>query len=130
MITSSSKHNIETLRNCIIQDYARLKTWRAVADSYCVTCGMVYRIARNNYEPRETHVRVMLDLPALAPAPVCPKCGNVHVTKRCTNTAERPRTRRAINLVDPASAAQTIIRHASPEFIAELVAQLISDNRR
>ncbi|MFA5376900.1 MAG: hypothetical protein WC455_14210 [Dehalococcoidia bacterium] len=121
MISGSGKHSIETLRNRIIRDYARLKTWRAVADKYGVTCGMVYRIAVNNYEPRDAHIRTALELPAMAPAPVCKICGEIHVTKRCTSHGARPRPRRAINLSDPVSAAATIRAHAEPEFVAELV---------
>jgi len=39
-------------------------------------------------------------------------------------TRYKPRPRRAINLADAASAADTIRRHASAEFVAELVKRL------
>ncbi len=78
----------------------------------------------HDYEPRDPHIRAALNLPALAPAPVCPRCGMVHVAKRCMSQQERPRPRRAINLADPASAAATIRAYATDEYIAELVARL------
>lgn len=58
--------------------------WRAVAAQYNVSAAMIYRIANSSYEPKAAWARYHLGLPALAPAPVCPKCGQVHVTKRCT----------------------------------------------
>lgn len=122
---------MQELVGVLRSEYLLLKTWRAVADKYTtptvrVTCGMVYRIAMHDYEPRQPHIRAALSLPSLAPAPVCPKCGTVHVAKRCLSQQERPRPRRAINLADPASAAATIRRHAEPEYVAELV-RLLED---
>ena len=74
---------IERVRVDIQRRYKRLKNWRKVASFYGINVGMAWRIA-HGYEPKEAHIRYILDLPALVPAPVCPKCGNVHVTKRCT----------------------------------------------
>ncbi len=74
---------IERVRVEIQRRYKRLKNWRKVASFYGINVGMAWRIA-HGYEPKEAHIRYILDLPALMPAPACPKCGNVHVTKRCT----------------------------------------------
>jgi len=58
--------------------------WRKVGDEYGITGAMAFRIANSDYEPKDPHILSTLGLPAYAPAPVCPKCGKVHVTKRCT----------------------------------------------
>lgn len=34
--------------------------------------------------PKHSHKRAIMGLPALIPAPACPRCGKVHVTRRCT----------------------------------------------
>ena len=59
-------------------DYALLMTWRAVGAKYGVSAGVIYRYAVNGTEPRSNSIRAALGLPALAAAPVCPKCGVVH----------------------------------------------------
>ncbi len=81
---------LEQVRASIQRRYSREKNWRKVASFYGINVGMAWRIA-HGYEPKEAHIRHILDLPALVPAPVCPKCGQVHVTKRCT--AARPHYR-------------------------------------
>lgn len=124
MIMNNYTLSIGSLKSMLRTDYLCLGTWRAVAGKYRVTSGMAYRIAMHDYEPHDPHIRAALGLPALAPAPVCLKCGEVHVAKRCLSQQERKRPRRAINLADPASAAATIRRHASAEFVAELVKRL------
>jgi len=59
--------------------------WRQIGKVYRITGGMAYRIANEQgYEPKDVHIRYILGLPALVPAPVCEKCGEVHLTKRCT----------------------------------------------
>lgn len=45
--------------------------------------GTVYRIA-HGYEPRDKCIRKALGFPVLAKVPVCQKCGDVHLAKRCT----------------------------------------------
>ena len=59
------------------------RTWREVGDQYGISGGMAYRIAVDGYEPKDPHIRFTLCLPALIPAPACPRCGIVHVS-RCT----------------------------------------------
>ena len=65
--------------------------WRIVGQEFGISGGMAYRIAIHGYEPKMPHIRFALGLPALAPAPVCIKCGQVHTTKRCTNQPKRYR---------------------------------------
>ncbi len=43
------------------------------------------------YEPKDPLIREILGLQVFELAPVCKKCGTVHVTKRCTN--HTPKTR-------------------------------------
>ena len=88
-----------------------------------MTAGTARRIAVEGHEPVDHDIRVALGLPALIPAPACVKCGQVHVTKRCTNgTARRKTPRRvAVRCDDMRSAAGTILRNLEPEQVKELV---------
>jgi hypothetical protein len=54
------------------------KTWRAIGDAFGVTGAMAYRIAMDDYEPREAGIRHTLGLPVILPTPACPDCGTVH----------------------------------------------------
>ena len=110
------------LNNAIRTDYKRFGSWRKVGEKYGVTKGMAYRIA-HGYEPREAHIRHLLNLPALVELPPCKTCGGNHGMKRCPGKG-KPRARRAINLADPVSAAATILNHADREYIDRLVALL------
>lgn len=66
-------------------EYRRLGRWQSVADIYQVNPAVVWRLVNEeNYEPKGYDERRRLGLDVFAPAPVCPKCGVVHVTKRCT----------------------------------------------
>ena|SRR3990167_5569303 len=105
-------------------------TWRKIAllDDYSpIPAGTLSTIAKDGYIPRKWRLR--LGLPALAPAPVCLKCGNVHVTKKCmanNGNGHRPR-RVAIRIDNPESAARTIEKHFGKAFVSELIELL--DNR-
>jgi len=57
-----------------------------------ISGGMAHRIANRGYEPKDVHIRLQLGLPAMGEAPVCERCGVVHVSKRCT-ARRRPRWR-------------------------------------
>lgn len=59
--------------------------WSAVAKVYNITPGLAWRIAWQAYEPRSAKLRIQLGLPALVPTAACPRCGVVHVQKRCPN---------------------------------------------
>lgn len=65
------------------KEYDSVKSWQKVADAWGVTKPMAYRIALKGYEPKKIIIRHHLGLPALAPAPVCPIHGVVHVSRRC-----------------------------------------------
>jgi very-short-patch-repair endonuclease len=72
-------------------------SWRAIAqipEFAGIPAGTLCAIAKGR-DPKDAHERLLLRLPALAPAPVCPKCGVPHVTKRCT-AGRKPR-----QLADP-----------------------------
>lgn len=61
--------------------YSVLKNWRRVAAEFGINPGTADMIA-HGYEPKKPGLRCQLGLPALMPAPVCPKHGVVH-TGRC-----------------------------------------------
>lgn len=71
--------------------------WRTVADSFPgVPAATLCAIYKHNREPRKADIRRALGLPITVPAPVCAKCGQVHVTKRCTQAngkTAKPRIR-------------------------------------
>lgn len=80
------------VRQRLAEAYRRLKNWRAVGREFGISEGMAWRLVNEaGYEPKDAHIRVRLGLPALMPAPVCGRCGEVHVAKRCL----RERTARA-----------------------------------
>lgn len=75
---------LDTVRRKLAKSYLERRTWRSVAAEFGISPAMAWRIVMQGYEPHEAHIRFLLKLPALLPAPVCLKCGAVHVTKRCT----------------------------------------------
>ncbi len=97
--------NIDELRLKINALYKKLHTWQLVGDELKINKGLAYRIAKTDYEPHEPHLRELLDLPILMPAPVCPRCGVVHVTKRCTAN-DKPVTQRWVRVLGHAGYAE------------------------
>ena len=71
------------VRREIKKAYKRLRNWRKVAAEFGLSSGMAFRIARRKYEPKDAKIRVLLGLPAFVMTPVCAKCGEVHLEKRC-----------------------------------------------
>jgi len=71
------------IRREIKKSYKELQDWRKVAKKYDLTPAMAWRIAVQGYEPKNAQIRLKLGLPSMAPAPVCPYCGVVHVKKHC-----------------------------------------------
>ena len=82
--------NIDSIRRKLQKAYQKLHNWRAVGADFAITSGMAFRIAVQNYEPKSPHIRHILGLPTLIPAPACTKCGQVHVSKRCPNGKKPP----------------------------------------
>lgn len=82
--------------------------WREIAkmaEFQPIPFGTLERFATTCYEPKRPEWRRILGLPSFAPAPVCPKCGVVHVTKRCTaGSGSRRRKRITVTLSDDAIA--------------------------
>lgn len=81
----------EAVRRKVEKCYGELRNWRRVGAELGISGGMAYRIAVDGYEPREAQIRVRLGLAAMAEAPVCERCGVVHVSKRCTGKRRRGR---------------------------------------
>lgn len=76
--------SIQYIRRQLIKSHRKTQNWRTTAALFGLTSGTAFRIAERNYEPKDPHIRHALGLPALLPAPACPRCGSVHVSKRCT----------------------------------------------
>jgi hypothetical protein len=71
------------IRKALLRDYDLLGTWEKVGQKWGMNKGLAFMIAKRNYEPKDPHLRHKLGLAALIPALACPKCGEVHVKKRC-----------------------------------------------
>ncbi len=71
------------IRREVKKGYRMHGNWRAVGEAFGISGGMAFRIVNEGYEPKDPHIRVKLGLPAMAPAPVCPTCGVVHVSRVC-----------------------------------------------
>lgn len=110
--------------------YMRLKDhggWRAVADEFGLPSRTAWRLAMTDYVLKNAKKRAEQGLSALVPAPACAKCGQVHVTRRCTagsNGHSRAPRRVAIRVDDMYSAAGTILRNLDPERVKKLVSIL------
>ena len=69
-------------------------SWGAVGKRLKLPGGSLSAIANGTFEPTgERNPKLIHELgwPTLKPAPACPKCGEVHVTKRCTKRKTRHR---------------------------------------
>lgn len=106
-----------------IQQQKRNHTYDELAEIHRVNKYYLWHMLKNdNYIPPNRILRV-LDIPALVPAPACTKCGEVHVTKRCTQDVKisnRPR-RVAVRCDDMRSAANTLLNNLDATKIDELV---------
>ena len=70
------------------------RSWHYVAHQTGLSVGTVIRVACEGYEPRDNRIRVALSLPQRVEVTVCTKCGQAHMTKRCTNSSKRTTPRR------------------------------------
>ena len=59
-----------------------------------VTRATVWRFLHEELEPERPALRAALGLPVTAPAPVCPRHGVVHVSRRCPPDNSKPRPKR------------------------------------
>jgi hypothetical protein len=83
--------SIDLLAKKMRSEHKRLDSWRETGKAFRISGGMAYRIAKEKYEPKNPHIRHVLGLPALIPAPACPVCGDVHVSKRCPKIRKPPK---------------------------------------
>jgi hypothetical protein len=84
--------------------------WRVIAErpEYLgIPPGMLCAISKGR-EPKNNRIRIILGLPVLAPAPVCPTCGKVHISKIC------PTTRKKVTRVKHICENCTWWRHGHP----------------
>jgi len=76
----------DTVREALNRLHVDAKTsWRKIArmsDYSGIPAGTLSSIAKGYPIPRKWRRR--LNVPDYAPAPVCLRCGEVHVTRRCT----------------------------------------------
>ena len=90
-MTNKTTPNVQSL-DMVRDELIRLNTvehlsWRKIAclERFSgITAGTLCAISKGR-EPRNMEHRRILRMPTLELAPVCNKCGEVHVTKRCTN---------------------------------------------
>lgn len=63
----------------------RMMSWAQIAllDEYSGISRATLCAIAHGREPKNEHTRAILHLPQYAPAPVCPRCGEVHTKKSC-----------------------------------------------
>jgi len=89
-------NDIYTIRRNLKKAYRRLKKhggWRAVGKAFGISGGMAFRIAEQDYEPRDPSIRARLRLPSLVEVPACPVCGQVHIKKGCPQSNANRQTK-------------------------------------
>jgi len=79
---------LDTVRRKIRTKYRQRGSWRKLAKDYNkVSWIVLWRLANDmDYEPKGAAIREELDLSPYRkrlPAPVCVKCGVVHVSQKC-----------------------------------------------
>jgi len=79
--TSIAVQTLNNDRKRLWGDYRHLGTWRAFGAKFGVSPNIAYRYVVKGKEPRSSHDRRALGLPVTAPAPVCLRCGVVHLRK-------------------------------------------------
>jgi hypothetical protein len=82
---SEVKHGVQCL-------YRQKHSLRAVAREFGnpITHSDIQRILQGK-EPRDPRKRKALNLSSLVPAPACPHCGIVHISKRCPSQRKQSR---------------------------------------
>ena len=101
--------SIDTLSAEILENHRVSESWEKTGNDYNISGGMAYRIAMQGYEPKDNHIRAILGLPEMLPAPACAKCGKVHTTARCTE-GRQPR-RRWVRCAGHASGEWVIVKN-------------------
>jgi hypothetical protein len=71
------------IRSKLKNAYKQQHSYRLVGEQFGISSPTARRIIEEDYEPKTIRIRLALGLPAYAPAPVCPKCGVVHLRKFC-----------------------------------------------
>ena len=76
---------IQEIARDMRNDHKTLKSWRLVGLKYGINKGLAYNIAIDGLDPQKPKTRQILGLPPIThkPAPVCQKCGELHLSKRC-----------------------------------------------
>jgi hypothetical protein len=82
--------SVDGYRKQFLADYKKLHSWRKVASEYGLHPSMARMIA-NGYDPGKK-IRRVLGLPPRQEVDPCPRCGEAHVTKRCTKNRRKHRT--------------------------------------
>ena len=81
--------NMQAIQREAQKLYKKYHNLRAASAKMGVSYGTFSRLLKG-IEPKDLHIRTILDLPLLIPAPACRRCGEVHTTRRCTKN-RRPR---------------------------------------
>lgn len=91
MPTDDYSLEVAKIAKKLLKQYEELHTWDAVAERYGLSKPLIWRVALKHYEPKKPLIRHRLGLSVYLPAPACPKCGEVHTTRRCTKVERRYR---------------------------------------
>lgn len=82
-MTSIAVHSLKNDRKLIYLAYRDCGTWKALGEKLGIKPLTAYRFVCYGTKPRSAAEQIALGLPVLAPAPVCARCGIVHLAKRC-----------------------------------------------
>ena len=85
------RYTWEGVRGYVLSEHASNRTMRQICHDINQSAGpgkhnithRTIQLIIAGKEPRNAAIRDTLGLPVLAPAPVCPACGIVHVAMRC-----------------------------------------------
>lgn len=80
---SSMTQPLESLKKRLISQIKDGLTYGSISRYLGVNRSIIWRIVNTDYEPKKPHIRYKLNLHALIPVAPCPKCGEVHVSKKC-----------------------------------------------
>jgi hypothetical protein len=152
------------LKITLLEKSSKGISWSEIAkelypdEDFRIWRSILWRIAKDDYEPKNNKLRKRLGLPFIktitacpdcneihlsgcpdaemptrgktAIVPVCGRCGIVHTTKRCTSSNNKKRNRLSINLDDPGSAGKSIRKHMDSEKVNDLIVVLMEEMLR
>ena len=149
------------LKKTLLENVSNGTSWSEIAkelypdENPHVWRSILWRIANDDYEPKNNKLRKRLGLPFIkivtacpdcneihlsgcpdvelptrgktAIVPVCDRCGLVHTIKRCKSSNHKKRNRLSINLDNPGSAARSIMKYMDFDSVEVMIEMLMEE---